>query len=687
MKRIIYTALMALVAMPAFSQLDRSIRPEAGPAREPEIADYKEYTLDNGMTLIVVENHKLPRVSIQLSLDIDPMVEGDKAGMVSMAGDLLREGTASRTKEQLDEEVDFMGANLSTFSSGAYASGLSKYSETLMELMADVVMNPAFPQEAFDKIKQQNLSALAANANDPGALISNLYSAQIYGLDHAFGEMMTKETVENVSLEDCRNYWSTYFKPNVAYMAIVGDIKPREAKKLVEEYFENWQRGEVPAHSVAVPDLAPTNYVALLDRPTSVQSEIRIGNRVVLKNGDSDLEAARLANQILGGGSLARLYLNLREDKGYTYGAYSSLGTSEYVARFTASAAVRNEVTDSAVAAFLFEINRMRTELVSDEELQNAKNYLAGQFGRSLESAQTVANFGLNIERFGLDEDYYNEYLQRLQAVTAEDVRAAAQKYFAEGNLTIAIVGKGADIAAGLEQFGEVRRFDRFGQPASDAQPVPADLTAEAVLDNYFNAVGGREAMEAVTAYKSVASGEVQGMTLTIEERWMTGDKYRMDIKLPVMSQTILVNGDVVKMVANGTEQPIPDEAKAEIKSGAVVFDLLNMSETTTVNLLPEVADVDGQSAYALEVTEGSGSTATHFFSVETGLRIRVSETQEGPQGEVVVNRDILEYTDADGIKVPSKYTFPLGGGMSVELNVSSVSTNATDLSESDFTL
>lgn len=661
-----------MVAVPAVAQLDRSVRPQPSEAREPKIADYKKYEMDNGITLIVVEDHKLPRLSIQMSLDIDPILEGDKAGMVSIAGDMLSEGTTNRTKEQLDEEVDFMGARLNTYSSGAYVSGLSKYSNKMMELLSDVVLHPSFPQESFDKLQQQNLSGIRANMNDPQALMSNLYASQIYGLDHPFGEVVTEATIENVNVEDCRNYWNTYFKPNVTYITIVGDIKARDAKKLVKQYFEAWAPAEVPTQNVVVPELPAMDYVAMINRPVSVQSEIRIGNRVELHQGDADLEAARVANMILGGGSLARLYLNIREDKGYTYGAYASLGVSKYVSTFTANAAVRTEVTDSAITEFLYEIHRIRTELVSEEELQAAKNYLAGSFGRSLESPQTIASFAMNIERYGLDEDYYNDYLTRLAAVTAEDVRAAAAKYFAEDHLLIAVVGKSADIKASLEQFGEVSMFDMNGQPASDAEMVPEGVTLSDVLTNYVNAVGGQEALDAIKTYSSVASGSIMGQTISTSEKWMRDAAYRQDMTSPMGGQSLIMNNGTLKVLVNGAEQPLPQEQKDAMMAelDAAVFNLQDFSAFEG-ELSNEVAVVGDVKAYA--VVKGA---ETYYFSMESGLLIRVSETAEGPQGTVTVDQNFSDYRAVGGVLFAHAYSLPLGPGMSIEMKVTSIKVN-----------
>lgn len=682
MKRILFSLLTAVVAIPAMAQLDRSVMPEPGPAREPEIANFEEFTLDNGLTVIVVENHKLPRVSIQLSVDYGALQEGEYAGLASLTGDMLSEGTTNRTKEELNEEVDFMGARLSTFSSGGFVSGLSKYTESMTEILADVILNPSFDPEAFDKVQQQTLSGIRSSADDPGALMSNLYGSRIYGLDHAYGEIMTEETVENITVNSCEEFHRTHFTPQLAYMAIVGDITVEEARELVSRYFGGWEQVRLSRSTASVPELPSETYVALIDRPVSVQSEIRIGNRVQLPRNAPDAEAVKLANMILGGGSLARLYLNLREDKSYTYGSYSNIGTDEFVSSFTAQAAVRNEVTDSAIAEMLYEINRIRTELVSEEELQSAKNYLAGAFGRSLEQPQTVASFALNIKSEGLDPDHYNNYLQRLQAVTAEDVRAAAQKYFAAENLTIAVVGKASEIEEDLHQFGEVILFDAYGMPAAEAESV-GEMSAEDVLNNYYEAIGGREVLDEKTSYIMVAEANFMGSVITIKSAWLSPDMYMQGIETPMGNQTITVNGESVTMSAGGQVQQLEGEDAEGVKAGAYVFELSSFS-SDQLNLLPNLTTINGESAYAVEISEG-GSVATHYFSVDSGLLLRKTETQEGPGGQsMTVNTDYSDYQEADGVLVPHTVTVPIGP-QSLEAKVTRVNFNASDVTADMF--
>src|SRR5690606_9016554 len=238
MKNTIIYFLTALCSMTvATAQVDRTQYPEPGPAPQINIGDPATFTLPNGLKVFVVENHKLPRVTYSLVLDRDPILEGDKAGLTSLMGDMLMGGTTSRTKDELDEAIDRIGATMRVSSTSAYASSLKKYNSQLLELFADVLFRPAFPQNELDKLKKQLISGLAAAKEDPNSIVRVVRNAAMYGKDHPYGETETEETVGNIGLQDVKSYYETYFKPNVAYLAIVGDITLEEAKEVVNKHF------------------------------------------------------------------------------------------------------------------------------------------------------------------------------------------------------------------------------------------------------------------------------------------------------------------------------------------------------------------------------------------------------------------------------------------------------------------
>jgi zinc protease len=660
-KSIFILQLLVFAALTTVAQVDRSKRPDAGPAREPQIGSYDMFELKNGMKVFVVENSKLPRVSMSLIIDRDPLFEGEKAGYVTMAGDMMSRGTSNRSKEQLDEEVDFMGANLSSSATTVSASGLSKYTEKLVELMADVAMNPSMPQEEFDKAKEQFLSGIEAGKDDANSIMSNVYSALVYGKDHPYGEIITEETVQAITLEDCKQYHQTYFKPNVAYLAIVGDVKAKKMKKLLKKYFGDWEMGDVPTHTYELPGGSSETSVAFVDRQASVQSVIRIGNPIVLKPGDADIDAMRVMNQILGGGSSGRLYMNLREDKGFTYGAYSSYGTDELVSRFTASASVRNEVTDSAVQEFLFELKRISSGDISEDEIQRAKASISGSFGRSLEQPSTIAGFALSTARYNLPADYYQNYLKRLEAVTADDLKRVAEKYIATDNLIITIVGKGQEVAPSLEQFGAINYYDIYANPteAPSFLTMPEGVTAEDVVNGYLEAIGGMEKLNALTAYDMSMEATMAGLPAPMNVRVAKKvPGYYMEVQeIPNMfkQKRLYAKGTAVSEGPQGNG-PIEDEEQlAELKtmSTYVMSEMAYLTDAYTLEL-EGVNKLDGREVYQLKVTNAAGKVSREYYEVENGLKVREETEQETPNGPVTIATTIDAYEEIDGIVYPS---------------------------------
>ncbi|MDP4834053.1 MAG: insulinase family protein, partial [Schleiferiaceae bacterium] len=322
MKRILI-ALSLVASVAASAQIDRSIRPTAAPARTPTIAQYQKFQLKNGLTVLLVEDHKLPRISLSLTMDVGQVLEGDKSGTVSLLGDLLSEGTNAYTKEALDEKVDFIGARLSTGGTSVGAGGLSKYAEDLFALSAEVAQRPTLPQAGFDKIKERTLSGLKSQKDDAAAIQSNIFNARVFGANHPNGELTTEASVANVTLADCKKAYATYWKPNIAVLTIVGDIDLARAKALAEAHYGGWKGKFAKKASFPAPADLSGIQIQVANRPSSVQSNIQIGNTIELPIGHPDLEALRVMNEVLGAGSAGRLFRNLREDKAYTYGAYS----------------------------------------------------------------------------------------------------------------------------------------------------------------------------------------------------------------------------------------------------------------------------------------------------------------------------------------------------------------------------
>lgn len=674
-----FLILFFIVSLQIVAQMDRSKMPEPAPASEIKLSDYSSFELSNGLKVFVVENNKLPRVSISLVLHRDPILEGKNAGYVSITGELLQTGTKSRTKDQIDEEVDFLGASLSTSSTGAYGSSLKKHFEKLLEIFADVVLNPEFKQEELDKIKKQYLSNLQMEKDDPNAIADNIRKVVNYSKTHPYGELMTEESINSVTIDLCKEYYQTYFRPNIAYIAIVGDITKSEAEKLIKKYFSKWEKKDVPKNNFPSVKAPLVNKIALVDRPSAVQSVIEVSYPVELpKFGDETIKAT-VMNHILGGNASARLFKNLREDKAFTYGAYSSIAGDVIIGNFSASCEARNSVTDSAITEFFKEMKRLRDEKVSQDELQAAINFLSGSFARSLENPQTIANFALNIARYNLPKDYYKNYLKTLASVTIDDIQQMAKKYLKVNNANIIVVGNGAEVADKLKKFslaGKVNYYDIYGEPYDpSSKKLSADVTPDVIFDKFINAIGGKEKVLSIKDIKQVLNGSIQGINISIELYQKSPNKLYQKLDAGVMQQETKFDGEKGYSAGMGQTVKIEGDELDLMKSQAAMNLELNYKE---YNVTPEVAGlekIDGKDYYRVKFSLPSKKSFTRYYEVNSGLLSRLVTSIDTPQGSFTQTTVYDDYKDVDGVKMPHKLIQGMMG-QNLILEVKSIEVN-----------
>ena len=469
MKKLILIAAGALFIQYTHAQtINRAKEPTPGPAPVLKIKDPVIYKLANGITVLVVEDHRLPKVTANYLIDANAVTEGEKAGVLNLMGSMLNEGTNSMPKAAFDEAVDKLGANVSLSWNGGYASSLTRYFKKAFGLMGLGLKEPVFTQESFDKLKSQELTSLKAQARSAKAIAGRVTNALAYGKNHPDGEFETEESIQKLTLQDVKNFYAKYIMPSRGYLTITGDIKPADAQLLATKVLGSWKGAKLTLEKIADATNAAKTEIDLVDVPTAVQSEIHIVNLTNLKMNSPDYFPALIANYILGGGAQSRLFMNLREKHSFTYGAYSSLGASRLQGLFDASASVRNAKTDSAVNEFLAEIKKMRSEKVTAEELKNAKALYAGSFARGLEDPARTATFASNILIYNLPRDFYKTYLQKVNAVTVDDVLRVAQKYMLGDNLRIVIVGSANQITDGLKKTGiPVNTFDKYAAPVA----------------------------------------------------------------------------------------------------------------------------------------------------------------------------------------------------------------------------
>lgn len=677
MRKLITSLLLILfVIFAAGAQVDRSQRPEPGPAPVIQLGEFETFELDNGMKVIVVENRQVPVVSFQLTLDIDPVFEGDAKGYVSLAGSLMREGTINRTKQEIDEAIDFIGGSISTFSTGMFASSLTRHKETLLELMSDILLNPTFPEEEMERLITQNKSGLATVQNDASAMAANVSRVVAYGPDHPYGENTTVESLDNITIDQIRQYYADHFKPNVAYMVVVGDMDADEAREVMETYFGMWEPGDVPTRTYPTPEPPDGNRVAFANRRGAVQSVVMVTHPLVLTPGHEDAIKVSVMNSILGGGAFSgRLMQNLREDKGYTYGARSNIGTDRLVSRFTARTEVRNEVTDSTVTEILYEMNRIINEPVDENSLELTKNFMTGSFARSLESPRTIANFARNIIRYDLPEDYYATYLERLNEVTAEDVQEMAAKYLKPGNAIIVVAGNQEEVADNLIPFsatGEVEFYDAFGRPVveTDIASAPAGFTAETVIEKYIEALGGRDKLEGITDMTQDITASMMGMEIKGKnyQKAPYYSKQTMEMSGMTISQQLFDGEKAVMVTQMGRQEFTEGPEYEQFKMQSLINPELVYKEFDIEKELLGIKTINGEDTYKIEVVYPSGRKIHDYYSVSSGLKIKTLTDE--------VRITYNDYREVDGLVMAHTMVQEVGPQI-IEMRIDSVQINS----------
>ena len=667
MKKLL-TLFLSVLTFSAVAQINRSEQPTPGPAPSIQINEPQQFKLKNGLTVMVVENRKLPQVSASLTLDNPPVLEGLKAGQSQLTSSLLGKGSVTIKKDDFYDEVDFMGASVNISTSGAFAQSLTRYFPRVLEMMADAAINPNFTEEEFIKERDLLLEGLKSSEKDVSTAARRVESLLAYGENHPYGEYVIPETVNNIKLEDTKRFYAYRFRPNNAYLVIVGDIDLKTVKPLVKKYFRKWKANPIASSSLPEVKNPASTQIDFVNMSNAVQSEVVVQSTTYLTKKDPDYFPVLMANSILGGGGEARLFLNLREDKGYTYGSYSSIGNDKRTAtRFRASASVRNEVTDSAVVELLSEIKRIRTDLVTESELKKAKAKYVGRFVRSLENPATIAQFALEIATENLDDDFYKNYLDKINTVSVEDVKRVAQKYFNVDQARVVVTGKGVDVLDKLEkvQFNgvnlPVNYFDKYGKPIERPKKaaVAGGITAKGVLETYIEKTGVNNVSN-LNTLKLVYKGEFMQMNIEVEETYSA----------KAQKQVVSVGGNAMMM-------SVVSEESAYIKQGPNQIDLpkdIHDDMKKTLGILPEVAlldsadvtlegieNINGSDAYNI-IVSGAGVSYSYFYNVDTGLKERES-SMVNFNGQMQTNTtNYSDYSEQSGLMLPTKKSFNLGG-------------------------
>ena len=690
----LYLLLALILTNSVFAQLDRSQRPAPAAAQKINIPASQVFTTSNGITVILSENHKIPKVSIELSLGNTPRLEGNKAGLADFTGSLLMSGTSNRSKDQLDREIDFIGANLSAGSSSMYLSCLTKHLSKGLDLMTDVLYNASFPESEVERVRKQNLSGLQSTKADAGEMASNATRAVNFP-NHPLGEIMTEATLQNISREDMLAYYKNTFTPQGSYLVVVGDITRAETEAFVQTYFATWQGGPAYQASLGKGQFDKGNRVIFVKKPGAVQSVVYVTFPIDIRSGHKDQLALNVLNGILGGGGFGtRLMQNLREDKAFTYGCYSSLNITENGSWMSAGGNFKNAVTDSAITEILKEFAGIIEAQVTDEEISLTKNNMAGGFARSLERPQTVARFALNTIKQKLAPDYYQKYLQQLEAITKDDVLRVAQQYFTAKNCHIIVVGN-EEILPKLLPFdsdGKIEKLDAFG--AAIKETKTADISAEQLIDSYAMALTGTSSkkaalkkVKAIISYVRVSelSSAQIPFVLTSTDYFWEGSKEASKMEMPGMVlQKSFYDGKsgYTFSMQGGREDLKAEEIAAKQKASGLIPEL-NYKANGMSYEIKGIENIDGQDCYVLYTTDGQAENYD-YYTTNTFMKLRSTNLRKAGEELVETTTTFSDFKLVNGLIFAHTFNMSVGK-MTLNGNVKTIEVNPKEVLPKDF--
>ena len=661
MRNIIYT-ISFFICLFSYSQFDRSKIPSSGPSPEINLGEPTEYELKNGLKIILVKNSKLPRVFFNLFIDSQPIFEGEKAGISSITSSLIGKGTKNISKDKFLDEIDFMGANLSLSATGAFGSSLSKFFPKLLDMTADGLFNPVFDIEEFTKSKERLIEGIKSDENSVPAAARRVANILAYGKNHPISEYPTEKSINNIEFDDIEKFFKSNFKPNNSYMVVVGDFDIDATIKQIEALFKKWKKGKVTS-SKFLSNSATKTAIHFIDMPNAIQSEISFQNLINLKKNNPDYFSLLITNKILGGGAENRLEQQIRENKGYTYVARSTFGTSKYVdSRFRAFTNTREQVTDSAVFEILNEIKKIKNFNVEVKELEDVKAKYFGDFVLATEGPSTIANYAVQIKTQNLGKDFYKNYLSNINSISIEQVRNTANKYFDLENGQIIVAGKGSAIADKLENIEfngkklQVYYYDKYGNSIEKPvfkKEISDNITVKDIFDKHIESIGGVEKLNSVKSITITAAVTIPGAPFKpnaiIKEKFP--NKSSMEMSVPNMGtlMTQKFNGEDGYIEQMGQKIPYEDDQKTEQKEKKGLFEEIYLDDS--VAQIVSLSPVDGKDIYKVQIKENS----FRFYEADTGLLIMTEETTVAMGNEIKTITKFSDYKEVDGVKYAFK--------------------------------
>jgi zinc protease len=468
----------AVAAFPALAQeqpskgvVRKNLAPVSSEVLRVKMPRPVERTLKNGLKVLIVENHRVPSVTFSIQLPASTLDDPEgRSGLAEMTAAMLKQGTAKRSARQIAESIAEIGAGLNVAAqygdrfTRVYGSSLTENLDPLLDLTADILLHPAFAQDEIEKWKKRKLGELQQMRSSANFLAAERLYRALYEGDARAVMSASPASIATIGRDDLSGFHDRYYVPTGSLMGVTGDITPDQIVAKLEKYFAEWKGGDAGEPELALKAPLAAKKILLVDRPGSVQTVLALANRAIGRT-DPDYIPSMVMNRVLGAGPASRLFLNIREDKGFTYGVSSGFNAAKYLNHFMAQSSVRTEVTGPAIDEFLKEFRRIREEPVPADELDRARRAMVAGFALSIENQAGVLSQIMTQFEYGLPADYWDTYPEKVMAVTAADVERVARKYVPLETVQLIAVGDAAKIREALSKYGTVETYTSEGAP------------------------------------------------------------------------------------------------------------------------------------------------------------------------------------------------------------------------------
>jgi zinc protease len=656
MKQYIILFSMFLALHSAFGQgLKLGDKPGPLPAKEFAFPKYTELFLSNGLKVFVIEDHEQPTVALKLQIRGGEVSESIP-GTAAVVAEMLTKGAGKRDALTIAKELDGVGAGVSASSSGDITNvtgeSILKHMPIMLEIFSDVLRSATFPEDELAKLKKQKISEVKLEKANGNSMLQVMSRKIAYGANHPSARHKSEASYNAITIDEIKKFYSSYYRPNNATLAVVGDVKPEEIKPILEKALGAWTPGDVNEFRTPKAEPMPQG-VYFIARPSSVQSATALTANSV-PNNHPEFEALRLGANLMGAGFSGRLFRTLRETYSYTYTPYAYLTSGRDVNRFICGADVRNSVTDSAIKVMQSEMTKITTELAPNDELDLIKRFVVGQFKMNFENSDFVAGLLLNADYNNQPISYVKEFPNRFTAITSEQMKSAMSKHASK--LSIVVVGS-PDVLETLKQFGPVYEYTTdFEVKKSEVKKV--NMTPQELMEKHRKALGGMDNISKISTLttKGSASFDMNGQKMqgNFERKQKAPGKDLSILDFKIFTQKQITDGNRAWISMGGQTKEITEPAQKNN-----MIENAHILESTRLLELGSKLNIKGQEGdlIIVEVIDATGDKSTMFFDAKTFLVEKVTAVVKGPQGDYGMIQRMSNYKNVNGIKFPGKLT------------------------------